>query len=617
MCVFGMNCRRGLDCHCGHTDVEKKLFADRKALREKEWMAPCGFCALGRCRYGEACQRSIRSRLSNEAYEKQSAPARATESESDYASAESGSDSSDDSADDADAAKPGCEAEGALSAREVAPFLLEDYTKVIKGWRPRVSTVDVGRGGFGELPVFWVLQIVDVPVLPGTTPVQQSIEDTVNFQFTQSGAAAVSQKTQRCEERQQKLMQSEAANLAWDGLTAHGDAASVREFGRSKLSDTKMPKKFQEHKASQLLDLKWSGPGSSLDMRRKSAATVLQQRTVRRVGAGRCGEGTAARAALFRDSDGDNSGDCTVTVEKAVVDEAMSAQNKARSLSKLQQWEWRKQMLAGWFIKQYARRFAQFCRDVNARRERGWDLMERGGVSMRYDEYHAWMNIGKWVDSRDLPAGNLFSQWVRALPKGERQDVQVAAARQSAATVLRTVLLYRAIEVAQESDLTYLKGSFEDWLWRTKRDIQIRVQDIEWLCVGVMRDLSIWELENAWRQWKFWMGVHRVEEILRSREIVQLRGATRQWYGGLYAEWVKEADANRTAEVPHNWSRVVRKGQVQQWQSEAKQMAAAIKIADAIKGWGVMDPFAVTPWCGTQHCRWNSVVWSLCELMGI
>ena len=48
MCVFGMNCRRGLDCHCGHSDVEKKLFADRKAFREKEWMAPCGFCALGR-----------------------------------------------------------------------------------------------------------------------------------------------------------------------------------------------------------------------------------------------------------------------------------------------------------------------------------------------------------------------------------------------------------------------------------------------------------------------------------------------------------------------------------------------------------------------------------------
>ena len=127
--------------------------------------------------------------------------------------------------------------------------------------------------------------------------------------------------------------------MAWDGLTADGEAASVREFGRSKLSDTKMPKKFQEQKASQLLDLKWSGPGSALDMRRQSAATVLQQNTMRRVDAGRRGEGTAARVALSRDSDGDSNDVVTAqnTVEKAVVNEAMSVPNKARSLSKLQQ----------------------------------------------------------------------------------------------------------------------------------------------------------------------------------------------------------------------------------------------------------------------------------------
>ena len=75
--------------------------------------------------------------------------------------------------------------------------------------------------------------------------------------------------------------------------------------------------------------------------------------------------------------------------------------------------------------------------------------------------------------------------------------------------------------MAQESDLTYLKGSFEGWLWRTKRDIHIRIQDNEWLCVGVLRDLLGWELENAWRQWKFWMGVHRVDKILRRLEIEQ------------------------------------------------------------------------------------------------
>ena len=86
-------------------------------------------------------------------------------------------------------------------------------------------------------------------------------------------------------------------------------------------------------------------------------------------------------------------------------------------------------------------------------------------------------------------------------------------------------------------------------------------------------------------------------------------------------EWVKIADENKAAEVLYyannNWSRVVRKGQVQQWQSEAKQMAAAIKIAEAVKGWGVINPWAVTPWYGIQHHRWGSVVWSLCELMYI
>ena len=71
---------------------------------------------------------------------------------------------------------------------------------------------------------------------------------------------------------------------------------------------------------------------------------------------------------------------------------------------------------------------------------------------MLYAEYHAWMDIGKWMDSRDLPAGNLNVQptggyRVSAPPKGECQDVQVAAARQSAATVLRTVQLYRAVDV--------------------------------------------------------------------------------------------------------------------------------------------------------------------------
>jgi hypothetical protein len=41
MCVFGAGCKHGLNCHRGHTDVEKKIFADKKVIREKEWMTPC------------------------------------------------------------------------------------------------------------------------------------------------------------------------------------------------------------------------------------------------------------------------------------------------------------------------------------------------------------------------------------------------------------------------------------------------------------------------------------------------------------------------------------------------------------------------------------------------
>jgi hypothetical protein len=532
MCLFGLKCRRGLDCHCGHTDVEKKVFADRKALRVKEWMAPCGFCAVGRCRYGAECQRSIRSRMSNEAYQKQSAPA--AESESDYASAESGSDSGSESADEAGMTGPaGCGAEGMVPDSALVPFLSKDFTKVTKGWRPNVSS-KVVKGeyrGFGEASVYWILNVL--PVSPGSDNGdrgdndEQCAEDAIDFVFRQSKGAVMSQKAQKRISKQKRV------------------------------------------------EVVWAGP-----------AVVREQRAVRRAPI----RGTGVRKVLFDDNDGSGSTDDVPMVDQ---------QHRLQSLRKIQLWLWRRQVqdhlcvlricfqkwvgggLAGWFIRNYARRFTQFCRDVSTRREKGWDVLERGGVSMRRAEYHTWMNIGKWVDERDLAAGNLFRQWISALPKGECRNVQVAATRQSAATVLRTVLLYRAVEVAQDSDLTYLKGSFEGWLWRAKRDIQIRIQDIEWLCVGVMRDLFIWEFQKAWRRWRLWVGVHRAEKVLRRLEMGQLRGAIRQWWGCLYAEWMKEADAHRTAEVPYNWSRVVRKGQVQQRQAEAKQMAAAIKAKKA------------------------------------
>ena len=122
---------------------------------------------MGQCRYGAKCQRSIRSRLSNEAYQKQSAPA--AESESDYASAESGSDSGSESADEAGMTGPaGCGAEGTVPDSALVPFLSKDFTKVTKGWRPNVSS-KVVKGeyrGFGEASVYWILKVL--PVSPGS-----------------------------------------------------------------------------------------------------------------------------------------------------------------------------------------------------------------------------------------------------------------------------------------------------------------------------------------------------------------------------------------------------------------------------------------------------------------
>ena len=160
MCLHGFNCREGSYCARGHTDEQKQLFAEQKRVREKEWMAPCSFCAVGCCWYGQNCLRSIRSRFSETAYRNQRAPA---ETESDYASAESGSDSGDDSADEAGmAGSAGCGSGGAVRDGVLIPFLSEDFTDVVNGWKPKVSSVVV-KGeyrGFGEPPIFWMLDVL-------------------------------------------------------------------------------------------------------------------------------------------------------------------------------------------------------------------------------------------------------------------------------------------------------------------------------------------------------------------------------------------------------------------------------------------------------------------------
>ena len=63
------------------------------------------------------------------------------------------------------------------------------------------------------------------------------------------------------------------------------------------------------------------------------------------------------------------------------------------------------------------------------------------------------------------------------------------------------------------------------------------MSDSTWYGCAV-RDLltmvEFWELGMAWRQWKFWMGVHRAEGTLRRFGMERIRGATRQWVFNLW-----------------------------------------------------------------------------------
>ena len=68
------------------------------------------------------------------------------------------------------AGSAGCGSEGAVLDGALVPFLSEDFTKVVNGWRPKVSSAVV-KGeyrGFGEPPIFWMLDVVEMLVLPGS-----------------------------------------------------------------------------------------------------------------------------------------------------------------------------------------------------------------------------------------------------------------------------------------------------------------------------------------------------------------------------------------------------------------------------------------------------------------
>ena len=94
-----------------------------------------------------------------------------------------------------------CGAEGVVFDRASTPFLAEDFTEVVKGWRPNVGAAAAEYRGFGEPPIFWILKVL--PVSPGSDNGDRSdgndrcAVDAMDFVFNQSEGAVMSQKAQR------------------------------------------------------------------------------------------------------------------------------------------------------------------------------------------------------------------------------------------------------------------------------------------------------------------------------------------------------------------------------------------------------------------------------------
>ena len=538
------------------------FFSEKKQLREREWMAPCGFCAAGCCWYGQNCLRSIRSRFSETAYGNQRAPA--AESESDYASAESGSDSGNESADEGGmTGAMGCGAEGAVFDRALTPFLFEDFTEVVKGWKPSVGAADAEFRGFGEPPIFWMLNVVQVPVPPDCSGGGQCEVDELGFRFKQSKGAVMSQKAQRRLANQKKV------------------------------------------------EVVWAGP-----------AVVREQRAVRRAPI----RGAGVRKVLFDDSDGSGSTDDVPMVDQ---------QHRLQSLRKIQLWLWRQQVqdhmgvikicfqkwvgggLAGWFVRNFARRNRQFCRSVTV-----GDL-----VQSRFDadEFGTDLIPLSAADLEELRLTKKLYPYPNKrlqVPVADRISMGISAVRMTAATVLRVVLLHRAVEVAQCSTYLRLKFAFEGWYWWGRQEAADR---LDWH-IDVLDDLLYprwweWTFYPLWRRWTFSVGVRRAERMLRKWGAERVGGATRQWLFNL-CEWgqrqqrrQREACNQSTGSSRCNEDGSSSSGRRSNNKCNGSRSRESSKSNTCVRVWADVECGRYTKFA--HDSRWCSVVMQLRELLGI
>jgi len=163
---------------------------------------------------------------------------------------------------------------------------------------------------------------------------------------------------------------------------------------------------------------------------------------------------------------------------------------------KLRFQKWSGGGLAGWFIRNYARRNRQFCRSPTVG-ERVQAVFETGTDPFPLTK----------ADRAELELTKMLYPYPNRrleVPVDDRSFVGVAVLRMSAATVLRMVLLRKAVDAAQSSTYVRLTHAFKGWHWWSQEESKFR---LDWH-IDVLDDLLYprwweWTFYPLWRRWTF------------------------------------------------------------------------------------------------------------------
>ena len=115
------------------------------------------------------------------------------------------------------------------------------------------------------------------------------------------------------------------------------------------------------------------------------------------------------------------------------------------------------------------------------------------------------------------------------------------------------------------------------------------------------------------------MGVHRAEGTLRKFGMEQIRGATCQWVFNLWCSVcsTKMAAVAKAASDEEAAMKSVDAAKMAAAAVKAQADKAAVIIERAAKAIRVYGYDQMNAVAARQNLKWCSVVWSLCELLGI